>query len=181
MNPPYWKDSEEIDGGFRPHGEPSFRPPENDFVVPHVAHPPQAPPDTRQQPGHVTVASTQHPTPPSTVSVNALSSGISQPRLSDESRLESSPDSAVDEGLAGTKKKVSSTKRAVQNRNAQRAFRQRREKYLKELEARVGEILLLHKKIDDLQRENRELRDYTMALQSELLKLTHSVNPDHKG
>lgn len=181
MNPPYWKDSEEIDGSFRPHGEPSFRPPENDFVVPHVAHPPQPSLNASHQPGHVIVASAQHPTPPSTVSVNALSSGISQPRLSDESRLESSPDSGIDEGLSGTKKKVSSTKRALQNRNAQRAFRQRREKYLKELEGRVAEILQLHKKIDDLQRENRELRDYTMALQSELLKLTHNVNADHKG
>lgn len=80
----------------------------------------------------------------------------------------------------GTTRKVSTTKRAVQNRNAQRAFRQRREKYVKELEARVAEMLELHKKVEDLQRENRELRDYTMALQSELLKLTHNMNNDHK-
>lgn len=185
MNPPYWKDSEDIDTGFRALAtDHAFRSSENDFVVSHVPAQPQNSLGSPQPPAHVTASTSQHaasPTVHSTVSVNALNSQLNPSRLSENSPIEGASEDGVDESLTGTRKKVSSTKRAVQNRNAQRAFRQRREKYLKELEARVGEMLQLHKKIDDLQRENRELRDYTMALQSELLKLTHNVNSDHKG
>lgn len=196
MNPPYWKDSEDIESSFRPPtGDHSFRTSENDFVVSHVPQPPRnsSEPSSDQHPQpplpspltHISTSPSQHTASTdvrSTVSVSALTPGLNPPRLVERNHLESSPEgSSVDESIAGTRKKVSGTKRAVQNRNAQRAFRQRKEKYMKELEARVAEMLLLHKKIDDLQRENRELRDYTMALQSELLKLTHNMNNEHKG
>lgn len=70
---------------------------------------------------------------------------------------------------------VSTTKRAAQNRNAQKAFRQRRDKYVKELEATAAEVAELHKTIEELRQENLQLRDYTLALQSRLIELSPNV------
>ncbi|KAK6465632.1 hypothetical protein DFJ63DRAFT_25585 [Scheffersomyces coipomensis] len=65
---------------------------------------------------------------------------------------------------------VSTTKRAAQNRSAQRAFRQRKDKYIKDLESKAAEIDQLRQTIDELRSENLQLRDYTLALQSRLIE-----------
>lgn len=74
---------------------------------------------------------------------------------------------------------VSTTKRAAQNRNAQKAFRQRREIYVKELEATAAEVAELHKTIEELRQENLQLRDYTLALQLRLIELSPNVAVAH--
>ncbi|KAG7662696.1 kapC [[Candida] subhashii] len=78
-------------------------------------------------------------------------------------------------GARGRKKAVpplSVTKRAVQNRNAQRAYRTRRDQYIKELEAKAAELDHLKQTIDELRNENIQLRDYTIALQSRVIELS---------
>ncbi|EGW33492.1 uncharacterized protein SPAPADRAFT_60844 [Spathaspora passalidarum NRRL Y-27907] len=75
---------------------------------------------------------------------------------------------------------VSTTKRAAQNRNAQRAFRERKDLYIKDLEAKAAEVDQLRQTIEELRNENSQLRDYTIALQSRLIELSqpsqHQVN-----
>lgn len=73
------------------------------------------------------------------------------------------------------RRNLSSTKRAAQNRNAQKAFRQRKEKYFKELEASAAQVPELQKTIEDLRQENMHLRDYTMALQTRLIELNPNM------
>lgn len=68
-------------------------------------------------------------------------------------------------------KSVSGTKRAAQNRSAQKAFRERREKYVKDLENTALQVVEMQKTIDQLRQENADLRDYTLALQNRLLQL----------
>lgn len=73
---------------------------------------------------------------------------------------------------------VSNTKRAAQNRNAQKAFRQRKEKYIKDLEATAAEVTQLKQTIEELRAENLQLRDYTLVLQSRVIELSPS---NHAG
>lgn len=61
---------------------------------------------------------------------------------------------------------LSQSKRAQQNRAAQRAFRQRKELYIKDLEAKVQELKSAKENMEALRTENQELRDYILALQS---------------
>lgn len=65
---------------------------------------------------------------------------------------------------------LTNTKRAQQNRQAQRAFRQRKELYIKDLEAKVNELKQSKDTIDALRQENIQLRDYILALQSRLIE-----------
>lgn len=65
---------------------------------------------------------------------------------------------------------LSTSKRAQQNRQAQRAFRQRKEMYVKELEAKVQELKASKDTIDMLRQENIQLRDYILSLQSRLIE-----------
>lgn len=71
----------------------------------------------------------------------------------------------------GFNRPVLTTKRAAQNRNAQRAFRQRKEKYIKELESKAAETEVLKQQIEELKAENMQLRDYTLALQLRVIEL----------
>ncbi|KAI5954036.1 kapC [Candida margitis] len=64
------------------------------------------------------------------------------------------------------------TKRAEQNRNAQRAFRQRREKYVQDLEKKVQEMDELKARNENLNNENVQLKDYVMILQRKIIELT---------
>jgi len=63
---------------------------------------------------------------------------------------------------------LASSKRAAQNRAAQRAFRQRKERYIKSLEQKATEFDLSHSIIQDLRKENMYLRDYVVRLQNEV-------------
>lgn len=64
---------------------------------------------------------------------------------------------------------LSQSKRAQQNRAAQRAFRQRKEKYIKELEQRVRDLETANETVEQLRRENQELRDYILRLQTDYI------------
>lgn len=55
-------------------------------------------------------------------------------------------------------KPLRNTKRAAQNRSAQKAFRQRREKYIKDLETKAKHYDRLEQDLFNLRRENEELR-----------------------
>lgn len=82
------------------------------------------------------------------------------------------------------RKTVSSTKRAAQNRSAQKAFRKRRERYIKDIEAQAAEVPALKQTIEELRAENVRLRDYTIALQGKLIEVGSTdgfTQPDHNG
>ncbi|BFZ61345.1 hypothetical protein YB2330_002410 [Saitoella coloradoensis] len=55
-------------------------------------------------------------------------------------------------------KHPSNTKRAAQNRAAQKAFRVRREKYVRDLESKASEFEALKERVRELEEENRRLR-----------------------
>ncbi|KAK4450125.1 putative transcription factor kapC [Podospora aff. communis PSN243] len=67
------------------------------------------------------------------------------------------------------KRELSQSKRAAQNRAAQRAFRQRKEGYIKKLEQQVREFGEREANYKTIEAENHALRDYVMHLQSLLL------------
>ncbi|GLA00947.1 hypothetical protein AnigIFM60653_010334 [Aspergillus niger] len=67
------------------------------------------------------------------------------------------------------KRPLSTSKRAAQNRAAQRAFRQRKESYIRKLEEQVKEFDNTNETMKQLQAENYQLREYIINLQSRLL------------
>ncbi|KPI38552.1 putative transcription factor kapC [Cyphellophora attinorum] len=75
------------------------------------------------------------------------------------------------------KRELSTSKRAAQNRAAQRAFRQRKEGYIKKLEEQVRDYQILSENFKQVQSENYQLRDYIINLQSRLLESQGEVPP----
>lgn len=91
-----------------------------------------------------------------------------------------------------SKRELSTSKRAAQNRAAQvrcrhrhlqrymyfmlirrqRAFRQRKERYITELEDKVKQFETMESDFRSLQDENHQLREYILSLQSQLLEQT---------
>lgn len=67
------------------------------------------------------------------------------------------------------KKELASSKRAAQNRAAQRAFRQRKETYIKALESKVREAHQQQETFAAIQDENFSLRDYIIRLQNHMI------------
>lgn len=59
----------------------------------------------------------------------------------------------------------------------QRAFRQRKEGYIKKLEEQVRDYQALSENFKAVQAENYQLRDYIINLQSRLLESQHEVPP----
>ncbi|TKA49305.1 hypothetical protein B0A55_13140 [Friedmanniomyces simplex] len=92
-----------------------------------------------------------------------------------------SGDSAGDDGLSPQggkgKRELSTSKRAAQNRAAQRAFRQRKEGYIKKLEEQVKEFQNTEQNYRTLQSENFQLREYILNLQSRLLESSSDIPP----
>ncbi|KAL9604384.1 MAG: hypothetical protein Q9219_000572 [cf. Caloplaca sp. 3 TL-2023] len=80
-----------------------------------------------------------------------------------------SADGNQSDGKKG-KRELSTSKRAAQNRAAQRAFRQRKEGHIKDLEAQVKDYNSLSESYKALQAENFQLRDYIITLQSRLIE-----------
>lgn len=98
----------------------------------------------------------------------------------------------VDQPMNSTRRArpLSQSKRAQQNRAAQRAFRQRKELYIKDLETKVQELKQVKETMEQLRSENQELRDYILALQSRWINQPGGVptppavyarRPDHEG
>ncbi|KAH8689935.1 hypothetical protein BGW36DRAFT_65008 [Talaromyces proteolyticus] len=73
------------------------------------------------------------------------------------------------------KRELSTSKRAAQNRAAQRAFRQRKEGYIRKLEEQVREYEVLSESYKALQAENYQLREYIIGLQSRLIDSQNEV------
>ncbi|EWC44751.1 hypothetical protein DRE_06529 [Drechslerella stenobrocha 248] len=67
------------------------------------------------------------------------------------------------------KRELNTSKRAAQNRNAQRAFRARKEEYIKSLESKVRDYEAVEERNQALETENAALRQYIMHLQRRLL------------
>ncbi|KAI9312347.1 hypothetical protein BX666DRAFT_2031091 [Dichotomocladium elegans] len=63
------------------------------------------------------------------------------------------------------RKGVIDTRRAEQNRAAQRAFRQRKERYVKELESKVCELQGLQERLEKLEEENTHLQQRLWELE----------------
>ncbi|WDK11657.1 bZIP transcription factor [Colletotrichum graminicola] len=84
---------------------------------------------------------------------------------------------ALDETAEGRKAKreLSQSKRAAQNRAAQRAFRQRKEGYIKKLEQQVRDYMEMEQQYKAMQSENYALREYVIHLQSRLLDVQGEV------
>ncbi|MCJ1350851.1 MAG: hypothetical protein MMC33_000832 [Icmadophila ericetorum] len=83
---------------------------------------------------------------------------------------ESGGDDNGSDGKKGGKRELSTSKRAAQNRAAQRAFRQRKEGHIKKLEEQVRDYNQLSENYKALQAENYQLRDYIINLQSRLIE-----------
>ncbi|KAK0665892.1 putative transcription factor kapC [Cercophora samala] len=75
------------------------------------------------------------------------------------------------------KRELSQSKRAAQNRAAQRAFRQRKEGYIKKLEQQVQEFNQMEESFKAMQAENFQLREYIVHLQSRLLESQGNYPP----
>ncbi|EFY87558.1 transmembrane protein [Metarhizium acridum CQMa 102] len=123
-------------------------------------------PDLRATPGH---PSNMMPMgPPSGHSPGGSPSG--PPNTS----IAPAPSSSAPEpGAAGdgrrAKRELSQSKRAAQNRAAQRAFRQRKEGYIKKLEQQVRDYAEMEQTYKAVQAENYALREYVIHLQSRLI------------
>ncbi|EPE02534.1 transmembrane protein [Ophiostoma piceae UAMH 11346] len=108
------------------------------------------------------------PQPPATP--NGAASGLDtnmtpgSPGSQDESSI-------ITDGRRGPRRELSTSKRAAQNRAAQRAFRQRKEGYIKKLEQQVQEFGEMENQFKNLQSENFTLREYVIHLQSKIIDL----------
>ncbi|KAL2890166.1 putative transcription factor kapC [Ceratocystis lukuohia] len=83
-------------------------------------------------------------------------------------------DSDLSQNLDGrhrVKRELSTTKRAAQNRAAQRAFRQRKENHIRKLEIENANYAIMEKRWKDIEAENHSLREYCMHIQRRLLDL----------
>lgn len=107
------------------------------------------------------------PTSPSEHNIDPAIAGTAYAMSAGESGGdETSPDTKKTAG----KRELSTSKRAAQNRAAQRAFRQRKEGYIKRLEEQVKDYQALEANYKAIQSENYQLRDYVINLQSRLIE-----------
>ncbi|KAM3515779.1 hypothetical protein MY11210_000550 [Beauveria gryllotalpidicola] len=81
------------------------------------------------------------------------------------------------DGRKTNKRELSQSKRAAQNRAAQRAFRQRKEGYIKKLEQQVRDYSDMEITLKQYQSENYALREYVIQLQSRLLETIGEFPP----
>ncbi|KAL0264167.1 hypothetical protein SLS55_000113 [Diplodia seriata] len=79
-------------------------------------------------------------------------------------------DGHLSEGGRKGRRELSTSKRAAQNRAAQRAFRQRKEEYIKSLKDQVKDYEQMADQFRAIQAENNTLRDYVISLQARLLE-----------
>ncbi|KAL4945765.1 hypothetical protein BDV06DRAFT_209236 [Aspergillus oleicola] len=144
-------------------------------LAPHPQQPrPQQPP---QQPHHL------QPNAPSPRDQNNIDPAISgAAMLPPPSQPTGQPEPADDDESPKSygKRPLSTSKRAAQNRAAQRAFRQRKESYIRKLEEQVKEYEVMSQEFKALQSENYQLREYIINLQSRLLD-SHGEVPELPG
>lgn len=92
-----------------------------------------------------------------------------QPQLQPQLQPDAGDQSSGDGRKSYGKRELSTSKRAAQNRAAQRAFRQRKEGYIRKLEDRVKDYEVMEENYKVLQAENYQLREYIIGLQSRLI------------
>ncbi|KAI9802954.1 MAG: hypothetical protein M1825_002185 [Sarcosagium campestre] len=97
------------------------------------------------------------------IATSVMNMGMSNESGGEDSQLDGS-------GRKGQRRELSTSKRAAQNRAAQRAFRQRKEGYIKKLEEQVRDVHALEDNCKAMQAENYQLRDYIINLQSRLIE-----------
>jgi hypothetical protein len=92
-------------------------------------------------------------------------------------------DMEMDDGSESRKgrRELSTSKRAAQNRAAQRAFRQRKEQYIQSLKDQVKEHQTLAQNYETIQKENFQLRQYIITLQARLLESHTELPPPPKS
>ncbi|KAL4907913.1 putative transcription factor kapC [Aspergillus multicolor] len=132
----------------------------------HPQHPQQPrPPQPNAQPHHL------QPTATSPRDQNNIDPAISGGAMLPPSQPPTQPEPPVEDESPKTygKRPLSTSKRAAQNRAAQRAFRQRKESYIRKLEEQVKEYEVMSQEFKALQAENYQLREYVINLQSRLL------------
>jgi len=112
----------------------------------------------------------QYPAPPAP----PAPMGMSGPVEPESPQEEDNGVDALNDGRKA-KRELSQSKRAAQNRAAQRAFRQRKEHYIKKLEQQVRDYTEMEQNYKAIQNDNYALREYVIQLQSRLLDV--SIDP----
>ncbi|KAI1977467.1 hypothetical protein LOZ53_001804 [Ophidiomyces ophidiicola] len=142
-----------------------------------------APPPPRPQPGmqHVQPMRDHSNIDPS-ISGGPPTAGMipAPPQPPQSQQSAQSPDQMMQDQGSETRKmygkrELSTSKRAAQNRAAQRAFRQRKEGYIRKLEEQVKEYEIMSENYKALQAENYQLREYIIGLQSRLIDTQSDV------
>ncbi|EAW13549.1 bZIP transcription factor [Aspergillus clavatus NRRL 1] len=135
------------------------------FVIKiHLSHPQQArPPPPPPQPPHM------QPTTPVARDQNNIDPAISGGAMLAGPQTPQPDLSGQESPKTYGKRPLSTSKRAAQNRAAQRAFRQRKEAHIRDLEGKVKAYETMGEAIKALQAENYQLREYIINLQSRLL------------
>ncbi|KAH3677233.1 hypothetical protein WICMUC_001814 [Wickerhamomyces mucosus] len=100
-----------------------------------------------------------------------------QVHLPPHHQLENKPNEEGQPQLTRNGRVLTNTKRAAQNRMAQRAFRQRKEAQYRDLELRANETDKLRVAIEQLQEENRQFRDHILTLQAKLIEQSDTPTP----
>ncbi|KAH6688004.1 hypothetical protein F5X68DRAFT_7966 [Plectosphaerella plurivora] len=90
-------------------------------------------------------------------------------------------DSGPVDGRRTVKRELSQSKRAAQNRAAQRAFRQRKEGYIKKLEQQVRDFTEMDNTFKQVQADNFAFREYALLLRSLLLDAQIDCPPPPPG
>ncbi len=130
---------------------------------------------------------TQQPQTPSIPSKGIGDLGVDSPDSSlsndeGEGEGDDSPGTSLKVDRDGKVKKLASGKRADQNRKAQRAFRQRKDKYIKDLELRSQELDIANSLILQLKEENDRLNEiakgFDMRIQELEEQLGEPIMPD---
>lgn len=78
-------------------------------------------------------------------------------------------------------RQLTNSKRAAQNRAAQRAFRQRKDRYIKDLEAKAKELEATKKQVEALQKDKADLQVIIRNLRNENAKLKGEEVMDEEG
>ncbi|KAF7542888.1 hypothetical protein G7046_g10096 [Stylonectria norvegica] len=126
-------------------------------------------PDLRARPNHAPTASMMPIAAPSGHEPGA-SGGLSGPSIAPAPPSSAMSDDGGPNDGHKAKRELSQSKRAAQNRAAQRAFRQRKEGYIKKLEQQVREYMEMEVNFKTMQAENYALREYVIHLQSRMLE-----------
>ncbi|WEW59196.1 hypothetical protein PRK78_004665 [Emydomyces testavorans] len=144
-----------------------------------------APPPPRPQPGMAHVqALRDHSNIDPAISGAGPTTGmipVPPPQPQPQQPQVQAPDQAMQEAPTAEprktygKRELSTSKRAAQNRAAQRAFRQRKEGYIRKLEEQVKDFEIMSENFKALQAENYQLREYIIGLQSRLIDSQNDV------